>query len=191
MPETGEAIEDRRRDRRGQHEVRPQQRQNPDRPGGKIGDAEFANQRQGVVAMDVENLLGGEPGVETLPLAGERNANAGPPEHEPLADERHQRRGGVEQRMLNHDRAEGSSQAKDGEIDLLLPAFYGASGAPHDRQARSETKAMSRVDRNALARLKAKDRITSDLCAVSLGYSLKLHVEDKTAVMPLRAKVRR
>ena len=64
MPETGEATEDLRRDRRRQHEVWPQQRQNPDSPGGKIDDAEFANQRQGVVARDVENLLGGEPGVE-------------------------------------------------------------------------------------------------------------------------------
>jgi hypothetical protein len=97
MPETGEALEDRRRDRRGQHEFRPQRRQNPDRAGGKIGDAEFANQRQGVVATDVENLLGGEPGVEILPQAGELDANAGPPEHELFANERHQRRGGVEQ----------------------------------------------------------------------------------------------
>jgi hypothetical protein len=93
--------------------------------------------------------------------------------------------------MFNHDRGDGSNQqeAKDnGEIHLVLPASCRASGAPHDRQARSETKAMSRVDRNALARVKAKDRITSDLCAVSLGYSLNLHVEDKTAVRPLRAR---
>jgi hypothetical protein len=38
--------------------------------------------------MDVENLLGGEPGVEILPQAGERDANAGPQNanHLPTSD---------------------------------------------------------------------------------------------------------
>jgi hypothetical protein len=61
VPEPGEAKENRRGDRRGQDEVRPKQRQNPDRPGGEVGDAKLAHQRQGLVALDLENLFGGEP----------------------------------------------------------------------------------------------------------------------------------
>jgi hypothetical protein len=35
---------------------RPQQRQNPDRSGGEIGDAELAHERQSAVAINVEYL---------------------------------------------------------------------------------------------------------------------------------------
>ena len=58
-------------------------------------------------------------GLEILPQAREREADAGSPEDEPLADERHDGRGAVKERMLDHDRADRQGehgQKNDGQI---------------------------------------------------------------------------
>jgi hypothetical protein len=133
MPETSDAVEDRRCARRWQNEVRSEQRQNPDGSGGEIGDAEFAHQGEGLVAVDFEYLLGGEPRLEVLPQARECEANADRPEDDPFADKRHQRRAAGKEGMLDHDRdgRRRNHEARDnGEIHSVLPVPAATAAPP-------------------------------------------------------------